>query len=240
MRETDRREARIATQRDIRGVRIPWDLESGTDHHLAQTVGVVGFPNVCQNSFINPLKSSKGCAIAAQPVHTKELQTVRLERGIKIMDSPVSLGVVFGEDEHFTKHRSTSDRQRVKIYNLPDFSTTLELLAMLALGYQHTKLCEPPYHSPIRKNAISSCPSVTELSKSPFPIQPPFRRSPVPFGLQPITSLDASAPSVGYHFMTSRSSVHLIQLLHKPNSFASTRSFGSINSFTPLSLRPPR
>lgn len=38
----------------------------------------------------------QACAVAAQPGHTKCLQTVQLERGLKIIDSP---GVVFDEDE---------------------------------------------------------------------------------------------------------------------------------------------
>jgi hypothetical protein len=37
------------------------------------------------------------CGVAAQPGHTKELQTVRLERSIRIIDSP---GVVFDDDDH--------------------------------------------------------------------------------------------------------------------------------------------
>ncbi len=36
----------------------------------------------------------QACAVAAQPGHTKELQTVQLERGIRIVDSP---GVVFDD-----------------------------------------------------------------------------------------------------------------------------------------------
>ena len=36
------------------------------------------------------------CAVAAQPGHTKDSQTVQLERGLKIIDSP---GVVFDDDE---------------------------------------------------------------------------------------------------------------------------------------------
>jgi nuclear GTP-binding protein len=35
------------------------------------------------------------CAVAAQPGHTKDLQSIQLERGIRILDSP---GVVFDED----------------------------------------------------------------------------------------------------------------------------------------------
>ena len=34
------------------------------------------------------------CSVASQPGHTKELQTVQLERGLKVVDSP---GVVFDD-----------------------------------------------------------------------------------------------------------------------------------------------
>jgi nuclear GTP-binding protein len=78
------------------------------------TVGVVGFPNVGKSSLINSLKRAKVrscpspiqkvaalksdfkvCAVAAQPGHTKDVQSIQLERGIKIIDSP---GVVFDDD----------------------------------------------------------------------------------------------------------------------------------------------
>lgn len=36
------------------------------------------------------------CAVAAQPGHTKELQSIQLERGIKVVDSP---GVIFDDDD---------------------------------------------------------------------------------------------------------------------------------------------
>lgn len=125
------------------------------------TVGVVGFPNVGKSSLINSLKRSKVCAVAAQAGHTKEIQTVQLERGVKIIDSP---GVIFDEDDH---EGSSSQRQKGsvllrnvvkvediedpiavveeilertehevlrKIYNLPQFSSTLEFLTMHALS----------------------------------------------------------------------------------------------------------
>ncbi|KIJ67353.1 hypothetical protein HYDPIDRAFT_173921 [Hydnomerulius pinastri MD-312] len=125
------------------------------------TVGVVGFPNVGKSSLINSLKRSKVCAVAAQPGHTKDLQTIQLERGIKIVDSP---GVVFDEDEdnsdisqrqkgsillrNVVKVEDVEDPIAVveeilarteratlqKIYNLPEFSNTLEFLTMFALS----------------------------------------------------------------------------------------------------------
>ncbi|KAH7886774.1 P-loop containing nucleoside triphosphate hydrolase protein [Phlebopus sp. FC_14] len=125
------------------------------------TVGVVGFPNVGKSSLINSLKRSKVCAVGALPGHTKDLQTVQLERGIKIIDSP---GVVFDEDEQDAdktqrQKRSILLRNVVKvedvedpiavveellvrteratlqrIYSLPEFSSTIEFLTMLALS----------------------------------------------------------------------------------------------------------
>ncbi|OAX39703.1 P-loop containing nucleoside triphosphate hydrolase protein [Rhizopogon vinicolor AM-OR11-026] len=122
------------------------------------TVGVVGFPNVGKSSLINTLKRSKACAVAAQPGHTKDLQSVQLERGIKIVDSP---GVVFDEDESIDSSQKGSillrnvvkvediddpiavveeilartERETLqRLYNLPEFSSTLEFLTMLALS----------------------------------------------------------------------------------------------------------
>jgi hypothetical protein len=123
------------------------------------TVGVVGYPNVGKSSLINSLKRAKVCAVAAQPGHTKDLKSVQLERGIKIVDSP---GVVFDEDDsaggagtakgnvllrNVVKVEDIDDPIAVveeiverteretlqKIYRLPEFSSTLEFLGMLAL-----------------------------------------------------------------------------------------------------------
>ncbi|KAI0274481.1 P-loop containing nucleoside triphosphate hydrolase protein [Russula aff. rugulosa BPL654] len=122
------------------------------------TVGVVGFPNVGKSSLINTLKRSKACAVAAQPGHTKELQSVQLERGLRIVDSP---GVIFEDDDSIQGQKESSVLLRnvvkpedvddpisvveeilartqterlMKIYNLPTFTSTLEFLTMLALS----------------------------------------------------------------------------------------------------------
>jgi len=122
------------------------------------TVGVVGFPNVGKSSLINTLKRAKACAVAAQPGHTKELQSVQLERGLRIVDSP---GVIFEDDDSIQGQKESSVLLRnvvkpedvddpisvveeilarteaerlMKIYNLPTFSSTIEFLTMLALS----------------------------------------------------------------------------------------------------------
>lgn len=98
--------------------------------------------------------------MAAQPGHTKELQTIQLERGVKIVDSP---GVVFDDDDFDYDGKSkkkdsvllrnaikvedvddpvalveqiltrTDHELLKKIYNLPQVEETLEFLTMVAL-----------------------------------------------------------------------------------------------------------
>lgn len=141
------------------------------------TIGVVGYPNVGKSSLINSLKRAKVCdpcsfcalsfgkffqvcPVAAQPGHTKDLQTIQLERGIKIVDSP---GVVFDDDD-FDNYGKSKKKDTVllrnaikvedvedplvlvekilsrtdhgllkRIYNLPHVEETLEFLTMMAL-----------------------------------------------------------------------------------------------------------
>ena len=47
----------------------------------------------------------KVCAVAAQPGHTKELQSVQLERGLRIVDSP---GIIFDDDDHIQGQKESS------------------------------------------------------------------------------------------------------------------------------------
>ncbi|KXN82995.1 hypothetical protein AN958_01930 [Leucoagaricus sp. SymC.cos] len=120
-------------------------------------VGVVGYPNVGKSSLINSLKRNK--AMAAQAGHTKEVQSVQLERGLRIIDSP---GVVFDDDDYgdgkgnkkgnvllrnVVKVGDIEDPIAVveeivnrmppeilqKIYKIPEYNSTLEFLTMLAL-----------------------------------------------------------------------------------------------------------
>ncbi|KAK2464983.1 hypothetical protein APHAL10511_003059 [Amanita phalloides] len=174
------------------------------------TVGVVGYPNVGKSSLINCLKRSKVCAVAAQPGHTKDIQSVQLERGLRIVDSP---GVIFDDDFDDGKSNKKSSILlsnviRVedvedpitlveeillrtpwdtlqKLYNLPEYSSTLEFLTMLALAsgkllkggapdvnsaarhvlmdWNHQKI---PYYSTPPTVHPSSIPSVVKTSGS--------------------------------------------------------------------------
>jgi ribosome biogenesis GTPase A len=45
------------------------------------------------------------CAVAAQPGHTKELQSVQLERGLRIVDSP---GIIFEDDDSIQGQKESS------------------------------------------------------------------------------------------------------------------------------------
>lgn len=67
------------------------------------------------------LSIRKVCAVAAQPGHTKDLQSIQLERGIKVVDSP---GVVFDEEEDVDgkggKKGSVLLRNVVKVEDIED------------------------------------------------------------------------------------------------------------------------
>lgn len=75
----------------------------------------MGYPNVGKSSLINSLRRAKVCAVAAEAGFTKEMQTVQVERGVRVLDSP---GVVFDDDEQ--ANNNVLLRNVVKVEDMTD------------------------------------------------------------------------------------------------------------------------
>ncbi|NXP06986.1 GNL3L protein, partial [Thinocorus orbignyianus] len=71
-----------------------------------------GYPNVGKSSLINSLKRSRACGVGATPGVTRHLQTVQLDRHIRLLDCP---GVVMetGDPATAAPLRGALDPQRL-------------------------------------------------------------------------------------------------------------------------------
>jgi len=122
------------------------------DTKTAIRVGVVGFPNVGKSSVINSLKRAQACEVGAVPGMTKMMQEVKLDKNIKMLDSP---GVVMSKSvdpvervlrnctrldlagvdassvvDHILQ-RCPAHQLRLQ-YNIPSFKDTTEFLTLMA------------------------------------------------------------------------------------------------------------
>ncbi|KDN49378.1 hypothetical protein RSAG8_02080, partial [Rhizoctonia solani AG-8 WAC10335] len=127
---------------------------SGAPPGTSIRIGVVGLPNVGKSSLINSLKRARACSVASTPGHTKFLQEVALDRGLKLLDSP---GVVWDDAQLDPTQRSLRNVLRVEavndpisavgaiitrvswealqqLYTIPAFQNVTEFLAMIAMS----------------------------------------------------------------------------------------------------------
>ena len=83
---------------------LPQRRQEQSDQHAQTGQGASSrfpMPNVFDGACI----VVKVCAVAAQPGHTKDLQSIQLERGLRIVDSP---GVIFESDDSIQGQKESS------------------------------------------------------------------------------------------------------------------------------------
>ena len=168
------------------------------------TVGVVGFPNVGKSSVINSLKRSRVVGVSPVAGFTKSLQSIQLDKKVKLIDSP---GVLFQDSEKkdrlvLRNRMNPADledpvsivlsilekcnmEQLMIVYNLPRSDSPASFLAML--GSKRGRLHKGGV--PDQKAAAREFLQDWNLGKIPYFVLPPKRdENRVPTALATVTS----------------------------------------------------
>ncbi|POI23867.1 hypothetical protein CIB84_012385, partial [Bambusicola thoracicus] len=130
--------------------------EYGRTQNKAIQVGLVGFPNVGKSSIINSIKKDRVCDVGPARGVTKSMQAVRIDKQMKILDSPsivadptnsavtLALRSIIHTGESCSVNmvkavkavdavlNHCNKQQVMMFYSIPDFKNTEELLSLLA------------------------------------------------------------------------------------------------------------